>query len=363
MKDVAQGLCAAAAQRSLPPTALLQGIASALRCDGEQAIADDGAAHDAYAHLAALVLAIDAELVAAHEKGTRTASVRILGGGSPGGFADAVTAEAHGALLDCVREQSSVAGGVAALARGAIHLLRARRDAVRARVLLLDFLLVGRPAGAALRDAAAGALLAWPEAYQTDAVDDPLSAAVAAVLGTLLADVPSVLPPSLTGVDADTAVQLILKAITQENGEGDHVHSAARGLEVLTRHNSVAWVMQQVVTPHFSQLLLQGDDAQSRGAALRALTGPLLATVVVTHDAQSDEANAKALWALVVANLQPGRSERCDHCAAACITEVAARTGAAAPQELQHWWFSLDAQQKRAAPAPLMRALRAVGLA
>jgi len=362
MKDVAQGLCAAAAQRSLPPTALLQGMASALRCDGEQAIADDGAAHEAYARLAALVLAIDAELAAAHEKGTRTASVRILGGGSPGGFADAVTAEAHGALLDCVREQSSVAGGVAALARGAIHLLRARRDAVRARVLLLDLLLVGRPAGAVLRDAAAGALLAWPEAYQTDAVDDPLSAAVAAVLGTLLADVPSVLPPSLTGVDADTAVQSIVKGITQQKGEGDHVHSAARGLEVLTRHNSVAWVMQHVVTPHLSQLL-QGDDAQSRGAALRALTGPLLATVVVTNDAQSDEANAKALWALVVANLQPGRSECCDHCAAACITEVAARTGAAAPQELQHWWFSLDAQQKRAAPAHLMRALRAVGLA
>lgn len=347
--QAATGLCASAAMRSLLPTALLQGVVSALRSSQE----DTGV----HAGVAALVVHLDAALAAASASGARALSVRMLGAGTPGGFLDAVAAELHGGLLECVRGKGA-GGGARSAALGAVHLLRARDQAARARVLLLDLLLHGAPGSRALTDAALGALVAWPQAFETSTPGDPLTAAVAATVGALLAGA-CVLPESWTGVDADAAAAAIaaqLARCSATDGASDALHSAARGLEVLSRHRGAEWAVQHVVGPHFSAPLGEGC-----GSSLRALAGPLLASC---SSAQPDEASTHAVWALLEQHLQPGRPRVHDggYWAAECVAEVAARTDTAPPPALQLWWFALTAQQRQAAPARVARALRAVGL-
>ena len=344
--EAATGLCAAAAMRSLLPTALLQGVVSALRSSQE----DSGV----HAAVSSLVLHLDASLATACASGARALSVRMLGAGTPGGFVDAVAGELQGGLLECVRGQGP--GGTAlASALGAVHLLRARDQAARARVLLLDLLLLGAPGSKALRDAALGAVVAWPQAFEATAPGDPLTAAVAATVGALLAGA-SVLLESWAGIDADAAAAAIVAQLAQGNASSDALHSAVRGLEVLSRHSGVEWAVQHVVGPQFSTPLGEGC-----GSSLRALAGPLLACCA---SAKPDEASTHAMWTLLEQHLQPGRPHVHDggYWAAECVAEVAARTDTAPPPALQLWWFALTSQQRQAAPARVARALRAVGL-
>jgi hypothetical protein len=344
--EAATGLCAAAAMRSLLPTALLQGVVSALRSSQE----DSGV----HAAVASLVLHLDAALATACASKARALSVRMLGAGTPGGFVDAVAGELQGGLLECVRGHGP--GGTAlASALGAVHLLRARDQAARARVLLLDLLLLGAPGSRALRDAALGAVVAWPQAFEATSPGDPLTAAVAATAGALLADA-HVLPESWAGIDADAAAAAIAAQLAEGDASSDALHSAVRGLEVLSRHSGVEWAVQHVVGPQFSTPLGEGC-----GSSLRALAGPLLACCA---SAQPDEASAHAMWTLLEQHLQPGRPHVHDggYWAAECVAEVAARTDTAPPPALQLWWFALTSQQRQAAPARVARALRAVGL-
>ena len=344
--EAATGLCAAAAMRSLLPTALLQGVVSALRSSKE----DSGV----HAAVSALVLNLDAALATACASGARALSVRMLGAGIPGGFADAVAGELQGGLLECVRDQGP-AGTALAAALGAVHLLRARNQAARARVLLLDLLLLGAPGSRALRDAALGAVVAWPQAFEATTPGDPLTAAVAATAGALLAGA-TMLLESWTGIDTDAAAAAIAAQLAKVDASSDALHSSVRGLEVLSRHSGVEWAVQRVVGPQFSTPL--GDGCGSR---LRAMAGPLLACCA---SAEPDEASTHAMWTLLEQHLQPGRPSVHDggYWAAECVAEVAARTDTAPPPALQLWWFALTSQQRQAAPARVARALRAVGL-